>query len=29
MVAVLCGFFVCPAAAILEIVYELVKYEHS
>jgi len=29
LVAVLCGFFVCPAAVILEIVYELVKYEHS
>ena len=29
MVAALCGFFVCPAAVLLEIVYELVAYEHS
>jgi uncharacterized membrane protein len=28
-VAVLCGFLVCPAAVILEILYELLKYEHS
>jgi len=28
-VAVLCGFLVCPAAVILEIVYELVTYEHT
>jgi hypothetical protein len=27
--AALCGFLVCPAAVILEIVYELLKYEHS
>ena len=29
VLAVLCGFLVCPAAVILEIVYELLKYEHS
>ncbi|HZL57691.1 MAG TPA: ATP synthase subunit I [Bryobacteraceae bacterium] len=29
VIAVLCGFLVCPAAVILEIVYELVIYEHS
>jgi hypothetical protein len=28
-VAALCGFFVCPAAVILEILYELLKYDHS
>jgi hypothetical protein len=28
-VAVLCGFLVCPAAVILEILYELLKYDHS
>jgi len=27
--AVFCGFLVCPAAAILEIVFELVKYDHT
>ena len=27
--AVLCGFLVCPAAAILEIVFELLKYDHT
>jgi hypothetical protein len=26
---VLCGFLVCPAAVILEILYELLKYDHS
>jgi len=29
LAAAFCGFLVCPAAAILEIVYELVKYDHS
>jgi hypothetical protein len=29
MAAAFCGFFVCPAAAILEIVYELSRYGHS
>jgi hypothetical protein len=29
MAAAFCGFLVCPAAAILEIVYELFKYGHS
>ena len=29
MVAAFFGFLVCPAAVILEIVYELVTYEHS
>ena len=29
IIAVFCGFLVCPAAVIVEIVYELVKYEHS
>ena len=29
MVAVLCGILVCPAAVILEILYELVTYEQS
>jgi hypothetical protein len=29
VIAVLCGFLVCPAAVILEIVYELVTYDHS
>lgn len=28
-IAVLCGFLVCPAAVILEILYELLKYDHS
>ena len=28
-IAALCGFLVCPAAVILEILYELLKYEHS
>ncbi len=27
--AVFCGFLVCPAAVILEIVFELVKYDHT
>jgi hypothetical protein len=27
--AAFCGFLVCPAAALLEIVYELFKYGHS
>ena len=27
--AALCGFFVCPAAVILEMIYELLKYDHS
>jgi len=27
--AVFCGFLVCPAAAILEIVFELLKYDHT
>lgn len=29
VVAALCGLLVCPAAAILEIVYELITYGHS
>jgi hypothetical protein len=29
VVAALCGFLVCPAAVILEILYELVTYGHS
>lgn len=29
MVAAFFGFLVCPAAVILEIVYELVTYDHS
>jgi hypothetical protein len=29
MAAAFCGFLVCPAAAMLEIVYELFKYGHS
>jgi hypothetical protein len=29
MAAAFVGFLVCPAAVILEIVYELVTYEHS
>jgi hypothetical protein len=29
MAAAFCGFLVCPAAAILEIIYELFKYGHS
>ena len=29
MAAAFCGFLVCPAAAILEIFYELFKYGHS
>jgi hypothetical protein len=29
LVAALFGFLVCPAAAILEIVYELITYGHS
>ena len=29
MAAAFCGFLVCPAAAILEIIYELLKYGHS
>ncbi|MDE3197061.1 MAG: hypothetical protein KGN84_11990 [Acidobacteriota bacterium] len=29
IIAAFCGFLVCPAAVIVEIVYELVKYEHS
>ena len=29
MAAAFWGFLVCPAAAILEIVYELFKYDHS
>jgi hypothetical protein len=28
-IAVLCGFLVCPAAVILEILFELLKYDHS
>ena len=28
-ITVICGFLVCPAAVLLEIVYELVTYEHS
>jgi hypothetical protein len=29
MAAAFFGFLVCPAAVVLEIVYELVKYDHS
>ena len=29
MAAAFFGFLVCPAAVVLEIVYELVTYEHS
>ena len=29
MAAAFCGFLVCPAAVVLEIIYELVTYEHS
>ena len=29
VIAVFCGFLVCPGAVILEILYELAKYEHS
>jgi len=29
MAAAFCGFLVCPAAVVLEIVYELVTYEQS
>jgi hypothetical protein len=29
IVAALCGFLVCPAAVVLEIVYELLIYGHS
>lgn len=29
LAAAFCGFLVCPAAAILEIVYELFRYGHS
>jgi len=29
LTAAICGFFVCPAAALIEIVYELVTYDHS
>ncbi|HVW83367.1 MAG TPA: hypothetical protein VHB50_01755 [Bryobacteraceae bacterium] len=29
LAAAFCGFLVCPAAAVLEIVYELVTYDHS
>ena len=29
LTAAFCGFFVCPAAALIEIVYELVTYDHS
>ena len=29
IIAVFCGFLVCPAAVIVEIVFELVTYEHS
>lgn len=29
ILAVFCGFLVCPAAVIVEIVYELIKYEQS
>jgi hypothetical protein len=29
MIAALCGFLVCPAAVVLEIIFELVTYDHS
>ena len=29
LMAALCGFLVCPAAAVIEIVYELISYGHS
>jgi hypothetical protein len=29
MVAAFCGFLVCPAAVIVEIIFELVTYDHS
>ena len=29
LAAAFCGFLVCPAAVVLEIIYELVTYEHS
>jgi len=29
LAAAFCGFFVCPAAVILEIIYELFRYGHS
>jgi hypothetical protein len=29
MAAAFCGFLVCPAAVVLEIIFELVTYEHS
>ncbi len=29
LAAAFCGFLVCPAAVVLEIVYELIAYDHS
>ncbi|MGD1069533.1 MAG: hypothetical protein ABSB15_05275 [Bryobacteraceae bacterium] len=29
MAAAFCGFLVCPAAVVLEIIFELVTYDHS
>jgi hypothetical protein len=29
MTAAFCGFLVCPAAVVLEIIFELVTYDHS
>lgn len=29
MAAAFCGFLVCPAAAVVEIIFELVTYDHS
>jgi hypothetical protein len=29
MLAAFAGFLVCPAAVVLEILYELVTYDHS
>jgi len=29
VVVALCGFLVCPAAVMLEILYELITYGHS
>ena len=29
VIAALCGFLVCPAAVMLEILYELITYGHS